>query len=107
MGKVLLAHSDAATINKMTRRKLRSYTENTITNGKRLRKELESVITNGYSVDREEITRGLVCIAAPVYGLDANVAAAISCTVSSFDATPDRLDEVTSMVQACARSASS
>jgi len=107
MGKVLLAHSDAATIGRVTRRKLEAFTPNTITDGKAMRRELESVVTNGYAVDREEITRGLVCVAAPIFGVDGNVEAAISCTISSFDATEERLDEVLGYVADCARAASS
>lgn len=106
MGKVLLAHSDAATIGRITRRKLKSYTANTITDGKALRGELDDVRTRGYAIDREEITRGLLCVAAPIYGLDGKVDAAVSCTVSSFDATPRRLEELIRHVVACARSAS-
>lgn len=106
MGKVLLAHSDAATIGRVTRRKLESYTPNTITDGKALRQELEAIVTNGYAIDREEITRGLVCVAAPILGIAGNVEAAISCTISSFDATEDRLDEVLGYVTDCARAAS-
>ena len=106
MGKVLLAHSDAATINKVSRRKLESYTENTITDGKALREELESVVRDGYAVDREEITRGLVCVAAPIFGVGGNVSAAISCTSSSFDVTQEKLDAVAGHVIRCARAAS-
>ena len=106
MGKVLLAHSDNATTKRVTKRKLESYTQITITDGKALREELKAVVANGYAVDREEITRGLVCVAAPVYGVDGSVAAAMSCTISSFDATKERLDEVTQLVVDCACAAS-
>ena len=106
MGKVLLAHSDAATISRATRRKLDSYTPNTITDGKALRRELETVVTNGYAVDREEITRGLVCVAAPIRGLEGQVVAAMSCTLSSFDATDSLLEQTTSRVIECASAAS-
>jgi len=106
MGKVLLAHSDAATISKMTRRNLKAYTANTITDGKRLRDELEAVSRQGYAVDNEEITRGLVCLAAPIYGIDGNVEAAISCTVSSFDADDRYLETIKEHVLACAAAAS-
>ncbi|MGI9222847.1 MAG: IclR family transcriptional regulator [Woeseiaceae bacterium] len=94
MGKLLLAHSDAATIARVTRRKLEPYTANTITDGKVLRKELEQITSDGYAFDREEITRGLVCVAAPIYGVNDEVVAAMSCTVSSFDATESLLDEI-------------
>ncbi len=106
MGKVLLTHSDAATIAKVTRRKLRAYTPNTITDGKALRRELEDVRRRGYAIDREEITRGLLCVAAPVVGVQGNVDAAVSCTVSSFDTAPKRLEGLVREVMACSRSAS-
>ncbi len=106
MGKILLAFSDAATISKVTRRKLKQYTSNTITDGKALRKELETVGENGFAVDREEITRGLVCVAAPIVGLDGCVDAAMSCTLSSFDATPEILERIAGQVKNCASAAS-
>ncbi len=106
MGKVLLAHSDGATIGKLTRRKLQRYTPNTITDGKRLREELSLVATRGYALDREEITRGLVCVAAPIYGVTGEIAASISCTVSSFDADEEHLAVLVDQVTRCAESAS-
>ena len=106
MGKVLLAHSDADTIRRLTQRKLERYTANTITDGKALRRELESVVTDGYAIDREEITRGLVCIAAPIRGVDDEVVAALSCTLSSFDASKALLDETIGHVVRSARGVS-
>ncbi len=106
MGKVLLAHSEAATIARVCRRRLQRYTPNTITDGKALRRELESVLADGFAVDREEITRGLICIAAPIRGLDGQVSAAMSCTMSSFDATDALLDETISRVIEFAEAAS-
>ncbi len=106
MGKVLLAHSDAPTIAKVTRRKLERFTAKTMTDGKQLRIALEAVRANGFAIDDEEITRGLICVAAPIVDLDQQVSAAISCTMSSFDATPDLLDRVTADVVKAARQAS-
>ena len=105
-GKVLLAYSDTQTISRVTRRKLRAYTQHTITGGKQLREELRDIEQQGFAVDREEITRGLICIAAPIYDLQGNVGAAISSTVSSFDVTPDMLDELAAIVCESARRAS-
>ena len=106
MGKVLLAHSDPQTIQKVTRRKLRAYTDNTISDGKQLREELDEVLEQGYAVDREEITRGLICIAAPIRGPEGNVNAAISSTISSFEATPAILQDLGDAVRAAAQGAS-
>lgn len=106
MGKVLLAHSDSATVAKVTRRRLDQFTANTITDGKQLREELKDISAKGYAVDNEEITRGLVCIAAPIQGIDQQVNAAMSCTLSSFDATPDHLEHIAALVVAAANQAS-
>lgn len=106
MGKVLLANSDAATIGKIARRKLKRYTANTITDGKALRSELDTVKNNGFAIDREEITRGLVCVAAPIYDLTDEVVAAVSCTVSSYDADDKLLQDLIRLVVDCAASAS-
>ncbi|MBT8104802.1 MAG: IclR family transcriptional regulator [Woeseiaceae bacterium] len=106
MGKVLLAHSDTRTIGRIARRKLPGYTANTITDGPALRKELDVVADKGHAVDREEITRGLVCVAAPVFGVDGEIAAAISSTISSFDASPERIHELAAMVMRGAADAS-
>lgn len=106
LGKVLLAHSDAATIRRVTRRKLEPYTSNTITDDKALRRELESVVANGYAIDREEITRRLVCIAAPIKGVNDEVVAALSCTLSSFDASEALLNETIGHVVRSAQAAS-
>lgn len=106
MGKVLLAHSDSATISKVTRRRLEQYTANTITDGKQLRAELQDVLAQGYAVDNEEITRGLICIAAPITGLDQQVNAAMSCTLSSFDTTPELVERIATQVVEAASLAS-
>jgi DNA-binding IclR family transcriptional regulator len=84
MGKVLLSHSDAATVRRVTGRKLESFTPQTITDAKRLRHELKQIAIDGYAVDNEEITRGFVCVAAPVFGIDGQVAGAMSCTFPSY-----------------------
>jgi len=84
MGKILLSHSNATTVRRVTSRKLKSFTPNTITNANKLRHELKQIAANGFAVDDEEITRGFVCIAAPVFGVDGNIAGAISCTLPSY-----------------------
>ena len=106
LGKVLLAHSDAATISRVARRKLKAYTENTITDGQALRDELETVVEQGYGVDREEITRGLTCIAAPICGAGGDVVAALSCTISSFDVSEEQVTRIAESVRQHAASAS-
>lgn len=84
MGKVMLANSGTALIRRVSNRKLESFTPQTITNPTRLRQELKQIKVNGYAVDDEEMTRGFVCVAAPVFGIDGSVAGAMSCTFPSY-----------------------
>lgn len=84
MGKVLLSHAEPAVVRRLLNRKLNAYTENTITDAAQLRKELHEIRKQGYAIDNEEITRGLVCVAAPIIGIDGSVAGAMSCTVPTF-----------------------
>ena len=84
MGKVLLAHSGKALIRRVTGRKLEAFTPQTITDPKKLRQELERVRSDRYAIDDEEMTRGFVCVAAPIFGLDGSVAGAMSCTFPDY-----------------------
>lgn len=84
MGKVLLAYSDKALIRRVTGRKLEAFTPQTITDPKQLRQELAKVAEDGFAIDDEEITRGFVCVAAPVFGVDGHVAGAMSCTFPEY-----------------------
>ena len=106
MGKVLLANADKATINRLVGRSLQSYTENTISDGRKLRNELTQTLERGYGIDDEEITRGLVCIAAPVRGIGGHVEAALSCTVPSYVLEDTAIDDLIRMVIATADAAS-
>ena len=84
MGKVLLSHADQAVVRRLLNRKLEAHTANTITDPKQLREELEQVKKRGFAIDDEEITRGVVCVAAPIFGIDGKIAGAMSCTVPSY-----------------------
>lgn len=80
MGKVLLAHANEKLQRSILKKKLTAMTLNTITDPARLSEELEKIRQDGYAIDNEEITRGLVCTAAPVFGIDGAVAGAVSFT---------------------------
>ena len=84
MGKVLLSHAEPSVVRRILARKLDAYSPNTITSAKRLREELRRVKSDGYAIDNEEMTRGLVCVAAPIFGIDGDIAGAMSCTVPSY-----------------------
>ena len=54
------------------------FTGHTITARKELEKQLQTFLEQGYAVDNEENEEGLFCLAAPVYGPDGVMKAAIS-----------------------------
>ena len=84
MGKVLLSHSGKALIRRVTSRKLEAFTPQTVTDPKELRQKLAQVATDGYAVDDEEMTRGFVCVAAPIFDLNGRIAGAMSCTFPDY-----------------------
>lgn len=80
MGKILLAHADKATQNAVLGQPLKQITPHTITDPARLEAALADVLAQGYAIDDEEITRGLVCTAAPIFGIGGEIAGALSFT---------------------------
>ncbi len=80
IGKMLLAHAPDAVIEAALKGPLVPRTTASITDPKRLLKELQGILQVGVAYDREECARGIACVAAPVFGPDRNVIAAISMT---------------------------
>jgi len=74
LGKVLLAYGAA----KPRRGELERCTDKTITSEDALRAELAAVRARGYAVTEEELERGLIAFAAPVFRYDGAVVAALS-----------------------------
>ena len=84
IGKVMLAAMPEKEANAILRRKLREFTPNTIVEPLLLQAELDEIRERGYAVDDEEITRGMICVAAPVRNPDGEVAGAMSCTFPTW-----------------------
>jgi DNA-binding IclR family transcriptional regulator len=74
LGKVLLAYGTA----KLPNGELKQCTDKTITSEASLRVELAAIRARGYAVTDEELERGLIAFAAPVFRYDATVVAALS-----------------------------
>lgn len=83
MGKVHLAYGSDALRERVFSQDLDAFTDATITKPETLLTELDLVRKNGYAIDDEEISRGLTCIGAPIFGLNGDVIAAISLTAPS------------------------
>jgi len=83
MGKIHLAFGTDSLRQAVLGKRLDAFTETTITNPEILRKALDQVRAQGYAIDDEEISRGLTCIGAPIFGLNGEVIAAMSLTAPS------------------------
>jgi len=83
MGKIHLAFGENALQERVIKNGLPSFTEKTITSRDGLETELEQVRQRGYAIDDEEISRGLTCIGAPIFGQDGKIIAALSFTAPS------------------------
>ena len=84
LGKSLLAHCSESIIENLLNTKLEALTDRTITTPEGFRKELASIRNRGYAIDDQEITRGIMCAAAPVFGFDGKAICAISIAFPAF-----------------------
>jgi len=84
MGKILLAGMPPAQKRKILARRLAAFTARTITDPVGLERELDKVRRCGYALDREEITRGIMCVAAPIRNGEGDTVAAISAAFPAY-----------------------
>ena len=91
IGKVFLAHMPSARRRMFFNTPLERFTESTMTDLGELEQELENILALGYAVDNEEVFRGMVCIAAPIFDFTDQVIAGVSVSCPSF--TVEAADE--------------
>lgn len=78
------------------------YTDLTIGNAKQLLKELEQIRAQGYSVDNEEMERGLCCVAVPIpvpTNAEYNLQAAISMSAPLARLSNEKIEEVAGILR--------
>lgn len=79
LGKVLLAYCDTKELELvLNHAKFERFTQNTITNSKRMREVLNQVRIIGYAIDEEEYEDGLTCVAVPIFDQNNDLVAAVS-----------------------------
>jgi DNA-binding IclR family transcriptional regulator len=78
IGKVLLAHADAGLGREVLGAELQRRTAHTVVAPGLLRRGLPRIVQEGVAFEREESALGLTCVAAPVFGADDKVVAAVS-----------------------------
>jgi DNA-binding IclR family transcriptional regulator len=91
VGKAILAYSPASEVQARIDAGLPRLTARTITTPGALLRELQDIRTKGFAQDREESHLGVSCVAAPVFGSDAKVRAALSITGRTTSIDPARL----------------
>ncbi len=84
LGKVFLAFSKNEVLPELIGTQLEAITDKTITDPVQLDQELQKIREQGYALDNEEITRGIVCVAAPVFSFDKSLVAAISIAFPAY-----------------------
>lgn len=84
LGKALLAFSSNQTVAKLLGTPLKAITENTIVDPEEFKRELTLIRERGYALDNEEITRGIMCTAAPVFGFNGELICAVSITFPAY-----------------------
>jgi DNA-binding IclR family transcriptional regulator len=102
LGRAILAYSAPATIDAALDGPLIARTPRTITNVEALRRELAAIPDRGWSQEREEGNIGISCVAAPLFGPQGDVVAALSITGPTGTVRPDRIGPAIRMVAAAA-----
>ena len=79
-GKIMMAYQSQEYIDAYCRdlHHMLPLTENTISSPEQLCKELAQARARGYAIDEGEIEPGLICVGAPIFGMDQTVQAAVS-----------------------------
>ena len=79
-GKILLAYKDPAYLDAYFRDLpgMPQPTSHTIVSPIQLQEQLANARINGYAIDDEEIEPGLICVGAPIFGMDREILAAVS-----------------------------
>ncbi len=107
-GKIFLAYLHAQRIPEVVpEASLIARTPHTITSLAKLKKEADLTRRRGYSLDDEEYHSGVRCTAAPVFGPDGTVVAAVGITASVVRFTPERVPEMAEKITRAAAELSS
>jgi IclR family KDG regulon transcriptional repressor len=99
-GKALLSALPAAPLEEILgEMQLYRLTEKTITNPAALRREIEQARERGYALDDEETELGGRCVAAPIFGKEGAVVAAVSVMGPNNRVNPETFPRLCSLVR--------
>lgn len=90
-GKLILAYHTKEWVDSyLAANPLRQYTDETITRRDVLDLELEQIRRQGFAMDNREHNPDIVCIAAPIFGLDGNLAGTIGVSAPDYRFSPEK-----------------
>lgn len=98
VGKAVGAYLPKEITRRILKGGMRLYTTNTIATIELLEREYAQIRARGYSLDNEELTPFVRCVAAPIRNSSGRVLASISLSGYSDRMTPDRQLELSSVV---------
>ncbi len=102
-GKIFLAYLHFQDIAGVLKREPPTrHTSNTLIELEEIEREVELTRERGFSLDNEEFNAGVRCLAAPVFGADGTVVAALGITASTLRFSLDRLPEFSSNIRSIA-----
>lgn len=99
IGKALLAEMDDARLDRvLPKAKLEVFTEHTIADAGAMRREIQAIAGRGFSIDGEEKTLGMRCIAAAVFDVNQEAIAGISVSGPTSRVGPAQIPALSAAV---------
>jgi IclR family KDG regulon transcriptional repressor len=103
VGKAMLAFLPESALDEVLAHPLHACTEKTLVTRAALLADLRQVRVRGYSIDNEEVEKGLRCVGGPVWNYTGEVAAAVSVAGPAFRITRTRVPAIARAVLAMTR----
>ncbi|MBN2651749.1 MAG: IclR family transcriptional regulator [Spirochaetales bacterium] len=98
-GKIFLSSKSKEELNEYVQvTKMKKMTDKTIISKKELATEIDKIRSQGYSIDDEEYSIGIRCIAAPIFNADGEICAAIGITAPRTTFPPSRDRELAEII---------
>lgn len=104
VGKCILAYQSPKYMEQtIAENELTGYTENTITSPEKLKEALVLVKQKGFSIDDEERSMGVRCIAAPIFNYSGHVKYSIGISGPTAHITPSNIKDYVLKTVNCSR----
>lgn len=103
VGKIMLAYFDEDKLKEILPENLYKLTTNTVTDKNKLIENLKENRENGYSLDNEEYSVGLTCVAAPIFDHSGKVKYGISVSGPTVRMTEDKIKESIKLIKDAAK----